>query len=349
MADEKSKERQIAEAMINQYFKMKPDEFLAITADQGSNFPMLNAFLEVAHEEGIRCAIIETATPPGQSKAAEATIPCEAMTQFLMNVDCWLDAGSKGLLYSNIFEKVTVENKRMRYMLIVNLSTDLLYDMYCSFNVDAMVGLTLKWKDMIDAASTFKMTNAAGTDVTFELDHNNYITIDNGDASKYGIYTPPASLNIIPKQNTTEGVLAVRALYADPEPNFVTDTPVFIHVANGEVYKIDGDEKGAEAMNKWYDKFAYDKNAHKIAHTMIGLLPSINELSGYVVRDERLNGGSCWGIGHVSVLDMPPYGQPSDTHFDVIMEKVSIWMDGEPIMKDGVFVHPDLVPFAQQL
>ena len=58
------------EAMIKDYFKMKPDEFLAITVDQGSNFPQIEAFLEVEHEEGIKCTVLKTATPPGQSKAA---------------------------------------------------------------------------------------------------------------------------------------------------------------------------------------------------------------------------------------------------------------------------------------
>ena len=346
---EKSKERIVAEAMIKDYFKMKPDEFLAITADQGSNFPQIDAFLEVAHEEGIKCTVVKTATPPGQSKAAQATIPVEATIAVLKNVDCWLDAGSMGLLYSDIFEEVTVKNKRMRYMLIVNLSTDLLYDMYCGFNADAMIELTCKIKDMLNESSEYTMRNAAGTDITFEMDHNNFICVDNGDASKYGVFTPPASVNVIPKQGTAKGVIACRALYADPEPNFVTDTPVFIHVENGEVFKIDGDEKGAAAMNKWYDKFAYDENAHKIAHTMIGMLPSVTEMSGYVVKDERLNGGSCWGIGHVSALDMPPAGQPSDTHFDVILEKVSVYLDGVAIMENGEFVHPDIKPIADKL
>ena len=72
-------------------------------------------------------------------------------------------------------------------------------------------------------------------------------------------------------------------------------------------------------------------------------------MSGYVVKDERLNGGSCWGIGHVSALDMPPAGQPSDTHFDVILEKVSVYLDGVAIMENGEFVHPDLKPIADKL
>ena len=139
---EKSKERCVAEAMITEYLKMKKGEYLAITADQGSNFPQLEAYLDVCHEKGIRCTILKTATPLGQSKAAEETVPVDATREFLMNVDCWIDAGSKGLLYGDIYEYVMNNNKKIRYMLTINLSTNLLYEMYCSFHVDKMVELT---------------------------------------------------------------------------------------------------------------------------------------------------------------------------------------------------------------
>ena len=89
---EKSKERYVAEAMINEYLKMKKGECLAITADQDSNFPQLEAYLDVCHENEIACTILKTATPPGQSKAAEVTVPADATREFLMNVDCWTQA-----------------------------------------------------------------------------------------------------------------------------------------------------------------------------------------------------------------------------------------------------------------
>lgn len=341
--------RQVAETMIHDIFKMKKGESLAITCDQGSNFPQLEAFLEVAHEQEVLCTLLKTATPPGQSKAAEATIPTEAMTQFLLNVDCWLDAGSKGLLYSNIFETVLSENKRIRYMLIADLSTEMLKDMYCSFDVDTMVEFTGKLVDMLHDASSFTMKDENGTNVTFEMEPKNWIQADNGDASKAGLYTPPASVNVIPKTGTTQGVIAAKAIYADPEPNFATNAPVNIHIQDGAIEKIDGDEKGAAAMNKWYDKFAQDPNAHKVAHTMLGLLPGCTDITGYVVMDERLWGGSCWGYGHVSAYDMPPDGQNSITHFDVICEHVSVWFDDTIIMENGIFVHPELKEIASRL
>ena len=211
---EKSKERCVAEAMITEYLKMKKGEYLAITADQGSNFPQLEAYLDVCHEKGIRCTILKTATPLGQSKAAEETVPVDATREFLMNVDCWIDAGSKGLLYGDIYEYVMNNNKKIRYMLTINLSTNLLYEMYCSFHVDKMVELTNLMKRRYNESKTMTVRNDDGMDITFEVDADNFVSMDNGDASIPGMYTPPADINFIPKQGTANGVIACRAIYA---------------------------------------------------------------------------------------------------------------------------------------
>ena len=305
---EKSKERYVAEAMINEYLKMKKGECLAITADQDSNFPQLEAYLEVCHENEIACTILKTATPPGQSKAAEVTVPADATREFLMNVDCWIDAGSMGLLYGDIYEYVMENNKKMRYMLTINLPTDMLYEMYCSFHVDKKVDLTNLMK------------------------------------------TPPEDIKFIPKQETANGVIACRAVYAAAqEPDTLSEKPAFLHVKDGKVTLIDGDKTTADFLNKWYEKFEYDKNAKMIAHVLVGLLPESNEIKAYCVIDERIYGAACWGIGHVSSLDMPPEGQPSDTHVDVICPKITILFDDKLIMENGEFVHPEFKAIADAM
>lgn len=346
----KSKERQVAEAMISEYLKMNSGEYLAITADQGSNFPQLEAYLEVCHEKNIACTILKTATPPGQSKAAEATVPVDATREFLMNVDCWIDAGSKGLLYSNIYEYVMENNKKMRYMLTIDLPTDLLYEMFCSFHVDKMVEITNFMKERYNNSKTVTVRNNDGMDITFEVDADNLVTMDNGDASIPGMYTPPADINFIPKQGTANGTIACRVVYAaSQDPDAISDEPAFMHVRDGKIVSIDGEKKQAEFLNKWYEKYDYDKNAKSIAHILVGLLPGSTEIVSYCVIDERLYGAGCWGIGHVSSLDMPPDGQPSDTHVDVICPQITLLFDDIVIMENGEFVHPDFKAIADAM
>lgn len=347
---EKSKERYVAEAMINEYLKMKKGECLAITADQDSNFPQLEAYLDVCHENEIACTILKTATPPGQSKAAEVTVPADATREFLMNVDCWIDAGSMGLLYGDIYEYVMENNKKMRYMLTINLPTDMLYEMYCSFHVDKMVELTNLMKKTYNSSKTMTVRSSDGMDITFEVDAANFVSMDNGDASVPGMYTPPADINFIPKQGTANGVIACRAVYAAAqEPDTLSEKPAFLHVKDGKVTLIDGDKTTADFLNKWYEKFEYDKNAKMIAHVLVGLLPESNEIKAYCVIDERIYGAACWGIGHVSSLDMPPEGQPSDTHVDVICPKITILFDDKLIMENGEFVHPEFKAIADAM
>ena len=347
---EKSKERCVAEAMITEYLKMKKGEYLAITADQGSNFPQLEAYLDVCHEKGIRCTILKTATPLGQSKAAEETVPVDATREFLMNVDCWIDAGSKGLLYGDIYEYVMNNNKKIRYMLTINLSTNLLYEMYCSFHVDKMVELTNLMKRRYNESKTMTVRNDDGMDITFEVDADNFVSMDDGDASIPGMYTPPADINFIPKQGTANGVIACRAIYAAAQdPDTISEEPAFIHVKDGRIVAIDGEKKAAEFLNKWYEKFEYDKNAEMIAHVLIGLLPGSKEIKSFCVIDERIYGSACWGVGHVSAMDMPPEGQPSDTHVDVICPKATILFDDQVIMENGEFIQPEFKSIAEAM
>lgn len=347
---EKSKERYVAEAMINEYLRMKKGESLAITADQDSNFPQLEAYLDVCHENEIACTILKTATPPGQSKAAEVTVPTDATREFLMNVDCWIDAGSMGLLYGDIYEYVMENNKKMRYMLTINLPTDMLYEMYCSFHVDKMVELTNLMKSQYNNSKTMTIRNKDGMDITFEVEPNNFVSMDNGDASIPGMYTPPADINFIPKQGTANGVIACRAIYAaSQEPDAFSDEPAFLHVKDGKVISIDGEKTAVDFLEKWYEKYEYDKNAKMIAHALVGLLPGSDEIKAYCVIDERIYGAACWGIGHVSSLDMPPEGQPSDTHVDVICPRITILFDDTVIMEDGIFVHPEYKAIADAM
>ena len=48
-------------------------------------------------------------------------------------------------------------------------------------------------------------------------------------------------------------------------------------------------------------------------------------------------------------MDMPPEGQPAKSHFDGVVGKVSILLDGIPIVKQGVVCHPELIPLAEKL
>ena len=65
--------------------------------------------------------------------------------------------------------------------------------------------------------------------------------------------------------------------------------------------------------------------------------------------DERIYGSACWGVGHVSAMDMPPEGQPSDTHVDVICPKATILFDDQVIMENGEFIQPEFKSIAEAM
>lgn len=235
-------------------------------------------------------------------------------------------------------------------MLTIDLPTEMLYSMYCSFHVDKMVELTNLMKERYNKSKTMTVRNHDGMDITFEVDPKNFVAMDNGDASIPGMYTPPADINFIPKQGTANGTIACRIVYAaSQDPDTASEEPAYIRIRDGKISSIDGEKKAVDFLNKWYANYEQDKNAKMIAHVLLGLLPGSKETVSYCVVDERVYGSACWGIGHVSGLDMPPEGQPSGTHVDVICPYVTILFDDHVIMENGEFVHPDFKVIAEAL
>ena len=118
---------------------------------------------------------------------------------------------------------------------------------------------------------------------------------------------------------------------------------------------VDGiisDRLGTESEVKKFKAYLAsfdDPNMYKISHHMLVFNPGVRHLSGEIVEDERIWGGTDFGFGHTSPMDMPPEGQPAESHFDGVVGKVSILLDGMPIVKDGVVCHPELKPLAEKL
>lgn len=345
-----SLETKCARAMILDVLKMKKGESLAITADQGSNFPLLEEYLNVAHENDIVCTILKTATPPGRSKMAEVTIPVPATIAFLMEVDCWIDAGAMGLLYSDLQEHIDANNERMRYILTCAMTTEEVDKTFCSFNVEDMVELTTLLMDKLRKTKKVTMKNEFGTNVSFEMEPTYVVEAVDGNAGTPGRYTPPALVNVYPKFGSANGTIAVAEnLIFIRDLTLSSQDPLLVELKDGEIVNFSGNKDGVAEIAKWRDMHVNDQNARKVAHMNIGLAPEVQELTGSGILDERLWGGANWGFGHVSPKSVPPQGQPSETHIDLITEKVSVWLDDEQVMEKGNFVEKELKTIADRI
>ncbi len=77
---------------------------------------------------------------------------------------------------------------------------------------------------------------------------------------------------------------------------------------------------------------------YNVAQFAIGLNPQSTEFTGEMLNDEGVNGTVHIGIGTSSNLGGTVQAK---THFDAIIRAPSVWMDDDPVIRDGEVLMPD--------
>lgn len=345
-----NKVQKIAEVLITQSFKLKKGELLVITSDYGeSNLELCDAVYDKAREAGGEAMIIRTAPAESHGKLADKVIPFKPFVSMMMEADCWLDMGTMGWLYSDAFEAIITKNNRMRYYLISSIVPEQLYDLIVL--PKELHDLAHELEKMLTHANTVHVTAANGTDAEIGITKDYPIQVDLGKVDEPCFATPPAMVNIIPKEDALTGKIVVNCMYADPWG--ITDD-IILHLDRGIIVDITSENpEDAQKLKAWCASWD-DPNIYKTAHMNFGLLPTVrNFLNTGVLNDgisnERMWGAMNWGFGSVSEKDKPPYGQPCKSHFDCITPNISAWIDGVLIMEHGEFVHGELKKYADTI
>lgn len=334
----------IANCIINEMFKVKKDEVVVITCDSASNHDVVDALGRAVHVTGGKLVTLMTPKFKGRVALVDESIPTELIAKALSEADIWIDANHFDYLYSNTFERIMANNLAIRYILLGDLSTDIMSKIYGAYNVPKMIEFCGKLKAIIEAGKEVTVKNRQGTDIHFEIEPTHFVAVDSGEISAPGLYTPPALVNIVPRFGSVNGSIVFDALY-DAYPDKIMEQPLMLTVENSMIVGAEG--------NRYADKFmevaaTWDDGGRKVAHMNFGLLPTIREMIGHIVVDERIWGITNWGFGSVSPLDAPPHGQPSDYHFDAICSGSSVWIDDMQITADGEVVHSELKPISDQ-
>jgi leucyl aminopeptidase (aminopeptidase T) len=85
----------------------------------------------------------------------------------------------------------------------------------------------------------------------------------------------------------------------------------------------------------------------KLAHVCYGFNPGAR-LTGDILEDERVWGGTEWGLGNVGAI-LVPGGISGPSHTDGICLNSSVWLDGVQIMDKGQLLDPELKKLAEKL
>ena len=202
--------------------------------------------------------------------------------------------------------------------------------------------------DMLSKANKVHITNAKGTDVTYELTTQYPIMCNVGKIRQPGQATPPAMVNMMCKDGTMNGKIVTNCMYADPWG--ICEDLIF-YVKDSTIIDAESPNPDIAArFKKWLASWE-EENIYKHAHMNFGLLPGVRDFLDTGVKNdgisnERMWGAMNWGFGDVPKKRRPPHGQPSKNHLDCITPKISAWIDGVQIMEDGEFIYGDLKKYA---
>ena len=327
-----------ADKLVREIFGVKPGETVVLTADYGSNENVLRAVSDSVREADAQVMVITVPTPRSVGKAADPDLPIEPLTAALCACDVWIEFNHQWLLYSTPFERASSENKKLRYMCLVDFDEDLMIRTIGHVETPKLQVFMRKVAELTLSAKTMRVTTPAGCDVSFEIDPVHYVACDCGDATFPAVHMLTGQINVVPRFGSIQGTIVFDGSVTPPFGH-APATPIRLIVKYGVIQKVEGGEEAAI-----YDKYLRDfddPGMLKMAHIAYGFNPGA-KLTGNIVEDERVWGSTEWGIGYVSNIDAPPCGQDAVSHTDGICLNSSVWLDGVQIMDKGKIVLPEL-------
>lgn len=324
--------------LVEEIFAVKAGETVTITTDYDSNMAVTRAVADAVQETGGHPVILQIPTPGSVGKAADPDLPLEVLTAALCATDVWIEFNHQWLLYSTPFERASAENKKLRYMCLVDFNEDLLIRTVGRVDTPRLQIFMRRVAELTRNAKTMHVTTPAGTDVRFEIDPVHYVACDCGDASFPAAHMLTGQINVVPRFGSIQGKIVFDGCVTPPFGR-VPDAPVELTVTDGVITAVSGGED-ASAYEAYLRQFQ-DPGMLKMAHISYGFNPGA-QLTGNIVEDERVWGATEWGIGYVSDVDAPPCGQDAVSHSDGICLRSTVWLDDRCIMREGQIIDPEL-------
>jgi leucyl aminopeptidase (aminopeptidase T) len=235
-------------------------------------------------------------------------------------------------------------NKKLRYLCLVGMDADMMVRLIGRVDQEKLAELLRAVADKTGRAKSMRITTPSGCDLAFEINPENKLSCDDGQAKSPGMFMLGGQICFIPRLSSINGKLVFEGTIS-PAPGFINE-PVTMDVEKGIVRNIRGGARARE-FKAWLESFN-DPAMFRLAHGCYGLNPGAH-LTGNVLEDERVWGATEWGIGYLSAADAPKEHFDAPSHCDGLCMNSSIWLDGEQVMAEGKFVDPLLQSLARAL
>lgn len=268
--------------------------------------------------------------------------PLLAMPQEILDdleraqVSIFAAQAQRGELTSRIAMTSVVNRRRIRHAHMVNIDRQCMIEgMRADFlEVDA---LSTRLVEKARKAKTIRVTSKSGTDLVAEfaphlkwLKTSGIISPDKwGNLPGGEIFTSPWDVN---GRFVVDGVVGdyLCRKYGD-----LRQTPLAIEVRGGRIAGLEC--ANAELVEEFRRYTETDENSDRVGEFAIGTNIAVEDVRGNILQDEKIPGVHI-AFGH-------PYAEHtgqswvSTTHIDCVAPReVTVWMDGEEVMRDGEFL-----------
>lgn len=331
-----------AYTIVKDMVKVKPGESVLITVDSVNDWRVAEETAKAAEAVGAKVMVAWHSTPDGYGKVADPKLP-ESLKAAIPAADAWIEFNKQWLLYSTPWE-IAMSNGCTRNLFLGGLDVDRVVRCIGKINMMAQTVFQNEIVSMTHKSKKMRITNPAGTDVSFENDPQRPIT-NELTAETPGPHFLIGQIGWAPLEETINGEIVFNGSFSGGgEADLgILASPIKLVVKNGKILDIQGEEE-AKVVKKWLQKLD-DPRMYNLAHVCYGFNPGA-KLTGLCTEDERVWGSTEWGFGYQGPMFEGALREAA-SHADGICMNSSVWMDDELIMDEGRLIHPKLCELAK--
>jgi 2,5-dihydroxypyridine 5,6-dioxygenase len=327
-----------ASFLVREFLAVKPGEQMIITCDTATDPRAVQALLEAGKVQKARVVVLTIPQLPFQGALADPFI-AEPIGPALKSCDVWFDITFPYIAGSKVHAEA-MALKRARCLQFHDLDAGGIARLFAGVDFNKLFDLQ-EAVDKVVNSSTGKecrVTNAAGTDVTFRIGRPATKKIRRIDQP--GTYTPPGSAVIYPDIETVRGTVVIDAAFHE---YFTLLRSQIKMKVDGPIKEVTGGGTDLKVMDRALKRAGGGKYG-SIIHFSHGFHPAARLHGGSFIESIRSPGCNAIGLG-------TPWWVPGggENHPDGVVTMQSMWIDGTPIVKDGVLVLPELAKLEAQL
>jgi len=334
-----------AHKTINDILRIQPDETLLVTIDSAADFRLATAMARAGECAGAKTMIAYHSTAPAYGKAGEWRLP-DCLSGAIERTDVWIELNEVWLYCNTAWEKALGKGTKMRYFHLGKMDPESLWRCLGALDLSALRQFMTAVADMTRDADEMRITNPAGTNVTFR-NAGRAVTNESGDASTPGVHFMLGQIGWAPLEESVEGKIVFDGSFhgGGTMDLGILRHPISYVVERGKIVDIVGEQE-AKRVREWLAGLN-DERMYNLVHTCYGFNPGA-KLTGKCTEDERIWGCTQWGFGYQAEAFGGSLGD-AVSHGDGVCLNSSVWLDGTQILDEGKVVDPGLAQLAKRL